>query len=51
MITIARIITLALADAINPCALAVMTMVLVSILLTNPRKKHKVLLVCSYRII
>ena len=44
MITIARIITLALADAINPCALAVMTMVLVSILLTNPGKKHKVLL-------
>jgi cytochrome c biogenesis protein CcdA len=44
MITLARIITLALADAINPCALAVMTMVLVSILLTNDAKKHKVLL-------
>tara|TARA_Y100000034_G_scaffold136164_1_gene211197 strand:- start:4992 stop:5690 length:699 start_codon:yes stop_codon:yes gene_type:complete len=42
-ITLIRIITLALADAINPCALAVMTMVLVSILLTNPGKKHKVL--------
>jgi cytochrome c biogenesis protein CcdA len=44
MVTIAKIITLALADAINPCALAVMTMVLVSILLTNPGKKYKVLL-------
>lgn len=43
-ITLLRIITLALADAINPCALAVMTMVLVSILITNPEKKHKVLL-------
>ncbi|MDD5193971.1 MAG: hypothetical protein PHF67_05320 [Candidatus Nanoarchaeia archaeon] len=43
MLTLARIITLAAADAINPCAFAVMTMVLVSILLTNPEKKHKVL--------
>ena len=43
-ITLIRIITLALADAINPCALAVMTMVLVSILLTNENKKHNVLL-------
>ena len=39
-----RIITLAAADAINPCAFAVMTMVLVSILLANPDKKHKVLI-------
>tara|TARA_Y100000310_G_scaffold342129_1_gene443908 strand:+ start:678 stop:1376 length:699 start_codon:yes stop_codon:yes gene_type:complete len=43
-ITILRIISLALADAINPCALAVMTMVLVSILLTNENKRHKVLI-------
>ena len=43
-LTLLRIITLAFADAINPCALAVMTMVLVSILLTNDAKKHKVLL-------
>lgn len=42
-ITFLRIITLAAADAINPCAFAVMTMVLVSILLTNPEKRHKVL--------
>ncbi len=38
------IITTAFADAINPCALAVMTMVLISILLTNEQKKHKVLI-------
>jgi cytochrome c biogenesis protein CcdA len=43
-LTIIRIIGLALADAINPCALAVMAMVLVSILLTETHKKHRVLL-------
>ena len=43
MIPILRIITLAIADAINPCALAIMTMVLISILLANPDKKHKVI--------
>lgn len=43
MISLIKIITLAIADAINPCALAVMTMVLVSILLANPNKKHKVI--------
>ena len=43
MIPLIKIITLALADAINPCALAVMTMVLVAILLANPDKKSKVL--------
>ena len=43
MITLARILTLALADAINPCALAVMTMILVSILLANPKNRKKVL--------
>jgi len=43
-LTIIRIITLASADAINPCALAVMTMVLVAILLENPEKRHRVLI-------
>lgn len=43
-LTLIRIITLALADAINPCALAVMTMVLIAILLENPEKRHKVLI-------
>lgn len=42
-ITLIKIITLAAADAINPCAFAVMTMILVSILLANPEKKNKVL--------
>ncbi len=38
-----RITTLALADSVNPCAIAVLTMVLVSILIKNPGKKNKVL--------
>ncbi len=42
-LTLIRIITLAAADAINPCAFAVMTMVLVSVLLANPEKKNRVL--------
>jgi len=43
MIPLLRIITLAIADAVNPCALAIMTMVLISILLANPDKKHRVI--------
>ena len=43
MIPLLKIITLAIVDAINPCALAVMTMVLISILMAHPDKKHKVL--------
>ncbi len=39
MITLARIIGLAFADSINPFAFAVMTMVLVSIMLSNPENK------------
>lgn len=35
---------LALADSVNPCALAVLTMVLITILIQNPEKKKKVLL-------
>ncbi|MFA5953303.1 MAG: hypothetical protein WC812_01795 [Candidatus Pacearchaeota archaeon] len=38
-----RITTLALADSINPCAIAVLAMVLMSILIQNPDKKRKVL--------
>ena len=38
-----RITTLALADSVNPCAIAVLTMILVSILIQNPDKKKKVL--------
>ncbi|HJX49910.1 MAG TPA: hypothetical protein VJ438_00445 [Candidatus Nanoarchaeia archaeon] len=38
-----RITALALADSVNPCAIAVLTMVLVSILIHNPEKKRRVL--------
>ncbi len=38
-----RITTLALADSVNPCAIAVLTMVLVSILIQNPDKRKKIL--------
>ncbi|MEN7981845.1 MAG: hypothetical protein ABFQ65_00160 [Nanoarchaeota archaeon] len=38
-----RITALALADSVNPCAIAVLTMVLMSILIQNPEKKKKVL--------
>jgi len=40
---ISKLVGLALVDAVNPCALAVMTMVLVSLLLQDPTKKKKVL--------
>lgn len=39
-----RITGLALADSVNPCAIAVLTMVLVSILIENPKNKKSVLL-------
>jgi len=38
-----RITLLALADSVNPCAIAVLTMVLITILIQNPDKKKKVL--------
>lgn len=38
-----RITWLALADSINPCAIAVLTMILVAILIQNPEKRKKVL--------
>ena len=34
---------LALADSVNPCAIAVLTMVLITILIQNPKNKKKVL--------
>lgn len=42
-LTLGKIIALAAADAVNPCALAVLTLVLVAILTYNPKKKRKVL--------
>ncbi len=41
--TLFAITSLALADAVNPCALAVLTMVLIAILTKNPGKKRVVL--------
>lgn len=38
-----KITTLALADSVNPCAIAVLTMVLTTILIQNPDKRKKVL--------
>jgi cytochrome c biogenesis protein CcdA len=43
ILTIGKITTLALADSVNPCEIAVLTMVLVSILIQNPDKRRKVL--------
>ena len=43
-LTLGKILALAAADAVNPCALAVLTLVLISILTYNPKKKHSVLL-------
>lgn len=44
MVDFITIISLAVVDAINPCALAVMTMVLMALLLEDPTKKRKVIL-------
>ena len=44
MVNIVTILSLALIDAVNPCALAVMAMVLVTLLLQNPTKKRNILL-------
>ena len=41
--TIGKITLLALADSVNPCAIAVLTMILVSIMVNNPEKRKKVL--------
>jgi len=44
MLTFLRMTTLALADSINPCAIAVLGMILTTILIQNPDKKRKVLM-------
>lgn len=41
--SLGKITTLALADSVNPCELAILTMILVEILIKNPDKKRKVL--------
>jgi len=44
MLTFWRITTLALADSVNPCAIAVLAMILMALLIQNPEKRKKVLL-------
>ena len=44
MVTLIEIISLAFVNAINPCALAALVMVLISILIANEDKRYKVLL-------
>ncbi|MFZ5955432.1 MAG: cytochrome c biogenesis CcdA family protein [Nanoarchaeota archaeon] len=44
MVNLLTIVSLALVDAVNPCALAVMAMVLMAILLHDPKKRKDVLL-------
>ncbi len=43
-LTISKILALAAADAVNPCALAVLALMLIAILTYNPTKKRNVLL-------
>ncbi|MFH1365567.1 MAG: hypothetical protein ABIH28_03215 [archaeon] len=43
ILTFGKITALAIADAVNPCEIAVLTMVLVSILIQNPQNRKKVL--------
>jgi len=38
-----KLTTLALADSVNPCAIAVLAMVLIAIMIQNPEKKKKIL--------
>lgn len=44
MVGLIKIISLAAADAVNPCALAVMAIVLMALLLKNPEKRKYVLI-------
>ena len=44
MVTIIEIVSLAFVNAINPCALAALVMVLISILIANEDKRYKILL-------
>jgi thiol-disulfide isomerase/thioredoxin len=43
-LTLAKVVSLAAVDAVNPCALAVLTMILFAILAFAPQKRHNVLL-------
>ena len=41
-LTIAKVVSLAAVDAINPCALAVLTMMLIAIITYNPKKRMNI---------
>jgi len=43
LLTITRITSLALVNSVNPCQIAMLIMVLITILSTNPEKKRKIL--------
>ncbi len=43
ILNLTKITSLALADSVNPCAIAVLTMVLIAILSHNPKKRKQVL--------
>jgi len=43
-LTLAKILSLAAVDAINPCALAVLSLILIAILTYNPTKRRNILL-------
>ena len=43
-LTLAKVLSLAVVDAVNPCALAVLSLMLITILAYNPQKKRNVLL-------
>jgi glutaredoxin len=42
-LTLASVITLAIADSVNPCALAILSMALIALLVQDPRKKRRVI--------
>ncbi len=47
-LTLTKLISLAIVDAVNPCALAVLTLLLIAIFTYNPNKKHRILMAGLY---
>ncbi len=43
-LTLSKIVSLGIADSVNPCTLGILSMMLVAILMYNPKKKRNVLL-------
>lgn len=46
-LTLAKIVSLAVVDAVNPCALAVLTLVLIAVLTYDPKKKKRNILLAG----